>query len=210
MKTPGVIIKNRKDTDFSYADVVALLHLAFEERWRQGLHFSCAKMTAEEFEADTKVCELFVAVDRESGRLIGHSAIRIYRKPDKPVYGLFEYLAVHPDAARQGIASRLLNTCIDYCLSQGAEFILSDTATRAKSSVKFHFKNGFQLADIYSYHQTNYLSFVFKRPCQASNPHSIIWKSRYFFAYVKLLLLYNDDGSSTAIARFISKLKSHK
>ena len=195
MKTPGVIIKNRKDTDFSYADVVALLHLAFEERWRQGLHFSCAKMTAEEFEADTKVCELFVAVDRESGRLIGHSAIRIYRKPDKPVYGLFEYLAVHPDAARQGIASRLLNTCIDYCLSQGAEFILSDTATRAKSSVKF---------------QTNYLSFVFKRPCQASNPHSIIWKSRYFFAYVKLLLLYNDDGSSTAIARFISKLKSHK
>lgn len=209
MRTPGFIIKNLKETDFSYADVVALLHLAFEERWRQGLHFSCANMTAEEYEEDTRVCETFVAVDRESGRLIGNSAIRIYRKPDKPVYGLFEYLAVHPDAARRGIASQLLKTCIAHCQSQGAEFVMSDTATRAKSSVKFHFRNGFRLTDIVSYPQTNYLSFVFKRPCATSNPSSFTWKSRYLSSNIKLALLYNDDGSPTALARIIAKLK-HK
>ena len=205
----GFCIKNLKETDFTSADVITLLHLAFEERWQQGLHFSCAKMTAEEYEADTKVCESFVAIDQESAQLIGNSTIRIYRKPDRPAYGLFEYLAVRPDATRRGIASQLLQACIDYCQSQGAGFLMSDTATQAKSSVKFHFRNGFRLADIVSYPQTNYLSFVFKRPCDSSKPSSFIWKSRYCLAHVKLLLLYNENGSPTAISRAIAKIK-HK
>ena len=196
-------IKKLKETGFSYQDIVELLHLAFEERWRQGLHFSCAKMTAEEYEADTKVCEVFIAVDQETGQLLGTASIRIYRKPDKPVYGLFEYLAVHPDASRRGIATELLHFCIDYSIHESAAYVMSDTATEAYSSVKFHFRNGFRLVDIVSYPQTNYLSFVFKRNSNESSPSKLKWKCRYLLARTKLTLLYKKDGSPTAIAKLI-------
>ena len=206
----NIVIKNLKDTSFSYEDVISLIHLSFREREEQGLHFSCSSMNAEEFAKDTKCGKTFVAVDFDSGRLIGTASVRIYEKAGKKKYGLFEYLAVHPEAARRGIASKLLHTCIRSCHEDGGIYILSDTATQAKSSVRFHFKNGFRLDDIVSYPMTNYLSFVFRRQCIGSKNSILVdqvfWKFRYIGAYLRLGLIYKKNGDKTRFTKIYNKL----
>lgn len=205
-----IVIKNLKDTAFSHEDVIELIHLSFKEREAQGLHFSCSSMSGEEFAADTKSGKTFVAVDPDSGQLVGTASVRVYDKAGKKKYGLFEYLAVHPEAARRGIASKLLDTCIRSCHEDGGIDILSDTATPARSSVRFHFKNGFRLDDIVSYPMTNYLSFVFRRHCVRSKGEIMrdrfLWKFRYLRAYMRLGLLYKSNGERTEFSKMYNKL----
>ena len=207
---PDIVIRNLKDSAFSHEDVIELIHLSFKEREAQGLHFSCSSMSGEEFAADTKSGKTFVAVDSDSGQLVGTASVRVYDKAGKKKYGLFEYLAVHPEAARRGIASKLLDTCIRSCQEDGGIDILSDTATPARSSVRFHFKNGFRLDDIVSYPMTNYLSFVFRRECVRSSSQiqrdRYLWKLRYMGAYLRLGLLYKKDGGRTWFSRMYNKL----
>ena len=117
---PDTIIKDLRDTAFSHEDVIDLIHLSFKKREEQGLHFSCSSMSGEEFAEDTKSGKTFVAIDSDSGRLVGTASVRVYDKPGKKKYGLFEYLAVHPEATRRGVASELLNTCIRSCQEEGA------------------------------------------------------------------------------------------
>ncbi len=206
-----VVIKNLSETSFTNEDVVNLLHLSFKERLEEGLRFSCSFISAEEYSEDTKTGNTFVAIDKGTGQLIGTSFVRVYDKPGKPKYGLFEYLGVHPEAKRRGIASKLLQTCILSCARDGGEYILSDTSTRADSSVKFHFKNGFRLLEIASYPNTNYLSYIFRRPCVRTEKQSHLdkafWRWHFWIARFKLSLLYKNDGTPSFFNIIYKRIK---
>ena len=206
-----ISINYLEDSPFSHKDVVELIHLAFKEREEQGLHFSCSNISSEAYAEDTRAGRTIVAFDQSSKELVGTSAIRVYDKI--PRYGLFEYLAVRPEMARKGVATKLLQASIRYCIEKGADTVVSDTATSAKSSVKFHFKNGFKLDDIVSYPMTNYLSFVFRRNCHRS-PEQVrldqkTWRLRYWGAYLRLCLLYKKNGEPALCSRIYSTIKNH-
>ncbi len=161
----AVEIKRLEQTSFTYGDVVSLIHLAFQSRKDEGIFFSCADITVEEYReklGDSGV--VFVAYDPENPTfLLGTAVTHIRRDRHGVQYGFNELLAVHPDARRMGVASALQKERIGFHKSAGTEYMQSDTAVSAESSVKYHLKNGYRKIALVSFPQTDYYSYVFRR-----------------------------------------------
>lgn len=192
----AVEIKRLEDTSFSYGDVVDLMHLAFKERKDEGLLFTCVSMTEDEYREKVKDGIVFVAYDSESGRLLGTAATSQLKNTNGLLYGVNELLAIHPDARRMGLASALLKARIDYHKNAGSDCIMSDTAVGAKSSVKYHLKNGFRIIGLFSYPNTNYYSYLFR--LQLSSPSKwnspIYCKCNFIKSFLVITLKYKKNG----------------
>ena len=94
----------------------------------------------------------FVAVAEDEGVVLGWVAGFVWRRTQKPwgrVYGL----AVHPEARRRKVGSRLLHYAIDELRRRGAERIFLEVRTANHSAVAAYRKLGFvacrDMADYY-------------------------------------------------------------
>ena len=128
--------------------------------------------------------------------LCGTLSAHLYTDKDRNSYGYIEYLAVEPSQKRTGIGEKLFSEMERILLSKGVSYIMSDTAARAKSSVKWHRKRGFVIVGYHSYKSTNYYSYIFRK--QYSSPS--IWNSnlyssmRFVLSYLKTVLERNKNG----------------
>ena len=99
-----IIIKRFSDTAFSSLDVHRLVDEAWQRWFDAGLDSEFFHVSEERFERTVKGRVVFVAVDSESGELLGCHFLR----PDRRRHCLFgSYLAVAPKAQGRGIATRL-------------------------------------------------------------------------------------------------------
>lgn len=188
-----LIIKQLHDTPISYAQITDLMHESFEERLQQGLNFTCSRMTESEFRAAMEKGTVFVAMDEDSGELLGTVTVTIKTDSKGRTYAYHEYLAVSPKAKHLGVATRLAEVWKVYARENGAQYVKSDTATRAESSVKWHLKNGFQIYGVKAFRTTNYVSYIFimyldertKKSPTFVRLHYIYSRVRYFFSFQK-------------------------
>lgn len=193
---------------YSYEDVIALMHSSFDERIQQGLYFTCSTLTAPQFREKTKDSIVLVAWDSDSKELLGTVTITMRKDRKGTVYGYHEYLAISPKAKRLGVGTKLLEELVVIINRVGGQYILSDTAVGAKSSVRWHKKNGFMIIGLMSYESTNYYSYLFRRQLVPS----FKWSNPFFcwVLYVKssvnIRLRRKADGSSTRISSIIKKL----
>lgn len=81
-----------------------------------------------------------------------------------------ENLAVASKAKGQGVASRMLTEVKKAALENNLDFVLSDTAESARSSIRYHLKNGFRIYGKRHFPGRNYDSITFILP--------ISWKGR--------------------------------
>ena len=153
-----------ESTGFSYDDLVNLLHIAFQERANQGLFFSCYNFTVDDYKRNTNGGTTFIAYDSDKHELYGMLALTLRRDKEGILYGNHEYLAVSPASQHTGVATRLFQLCEKRCIEMNASYILSDTAIGAKSSVRYHLKQGFQIIGYEAFSNTNYYSYIFKKP----------------------------------------------
>lgn len=204
----SVIIKNINDTCYSYQDVVQLLHASFDERLKQGLHFTCSYMSSETFQNRVKDGTVLVAFDQCTGELLGTATVHIRKNNRGNIYGYNEYLAILPKAKRTGLGTQLLNSRIQLVLNAGGRYIESDTAVGAKSSLKWHLKNGFQIVGVESFKSTNYYSYLFRK--QLCHPSvwdcRLIAKISYAISYVKTHLLKKQNGEYTLLGTAVARL----
>lgn len=157
----AVTVKLMTETTVSYARLADLIHEAFAERTAQGLRFACSSMSAEELEDDMKDGFVFVALEEETSELLGTATIHIKTDRRGRKFAMHEYLAIRPGAKRSGIGTFLAQTWTDFLLEKGVSYVMSDTACKAASSVKWHRKNGFMIYGLKSFSSTNYLSYIF-------------------------------------------------
>lgn len=203
-----IIINPIAESPFSYDDVVNLLHDSFKERQEQGLEFTCSTMTVESFKNRTKQGTVLVAWGKDANGLLGTVTITIHTDSKGVIYGYHENLAISPCAKRLGIGTKLLEECIIITTNAGGQYILSDTAVGATSSVRWHKKNGFKIIALRSFSSTNYYSFIFRRQLSPSQ----IWSSelytslRFRISSIIIKLLYKVDGSFTPLGRLVSTL----
>ena len=205
----NIVIDTIKNTTVTYKQVIDLMHESFEERLEQGLHFSCSSMTEQYFTERTKGSEVIVAIDKDTRALLGTATFHIYelsRSMD------FEYVAIAPQCKGHGIATMIFTQYVlPMAESSGCGYILSTTATKADSSIRWHKKQGFRIIGQASFSDTNYYSYVFRK--QLIHPSK--WDCK---AYTSLLSFYrmvitrmtrSADGSYTFLGRLKEQVLHH-
>ena len=195
----NIIIKRREETGITYEQIVSLMHESFEERLLQGLKFTCSFMTVEQYKKKTSDGIIFVAIDEDTHELMGTAVVHIRKDSVGVIYGYNELAAISPKAKRCGIGSMLLRERVCEVEKKGGEYILSDTAVGATSSVKYHLKNGFKIIGLQSYSSTNYFSYLFRKQLVPSKKwnSNLYCKYVFFKSYIITKLKLKKNGSTT-------------
>lgn len=199
---------NKEKPDISYKEIVDLIHESFQERLKQGLHYSCSYITERQFVEKTKNGIVFIAIDTGTNTLVGTSTLNIHvNKGIK--YGYMEYVAIRSNNKHSGIGTQLICTLKEKAKKNECAYILSDTSTKATSAVRYHLKNGFKIIGLESYRSTNYWSYVFRMQIAPSRlwHNSLFLKFHYWNSYVFIKLTRNIDGTDTRLGFLYKRIK---
>ena len=181
--------------EYRIDELIELIHLSFEERTNQGLLFKYRKISKSEL---LTYCHQKLLLSYEIDNNIA-GVIFFNIKGNICLMGI---VATHPSYKRHGIATSLYEKLEKYCFSKRIDFIYSDTATKAKSSVLWHEKMGFQKLRMTSYPSTNYYSWVFIKDLH-SPQISIRRKVHCFLSAIKCHLKYKNNGDTTKLAKIL-------
>ena len=126
-------------------DVLSLLHSSFKERLDAGMNFCCSFWGIEDLKRILKDAIIWLVYSDDL--FCGISAIKVHN--NKLVRsGKLEFIAINPKYKNKGIASILAEKQIKCLYESHCEYILSDTSVHAKSSIKYHLKNGFKIVGL--------------------------------------------------------------
>ena len=152
------MINTLENTPFSDEDVLELVQNAFAPWKVAGLDTALLRMNLEEWRH--RILGRTVLVYLEGNKLLGTLTFSISNGGKG---GYISYVAVRQDTKRSGIATMLREEAERRMKAAGVEFIESDTAVRARWSVKWHRRNGFKIVGLASFSTNNYNSFLFRK-----------------------------------------------
>ncbi|MBQ9549121.1 MAG: GNAT family N-acetyltransferase [Bacteroidales bacterium] len=191
-----------REAGIGYEQLHAFLLEVFRGRLKQGLHFSLLDMDLAEL---SRLCDQAhcVLAAMKGDELVGTAMLTINEKRDER-QGLLEHLAVSDRMQGQGLGTRLIGEILRIAREEGCACVFSDTATRARSSVRAHRKAGFRIVGLESYRGTNYYSYIFRyqieKDCHWSS--AIYCWSSFVGSAVKKSFKYARNGER----RFLSRL----
>ena len=132
-----------------------------------------------EFQRIIHSVAVFVALDAETGELLGMHCFRTFRRKGC-CYGFL--LAVTTSVQREGIASKMLAYEVERIRQSGYRYIREVTATTADWSIRWHKKNGFRIIGYYHSPNDNFANYVFRKqliPISLSSPSGIAFVLRH-------------------------------
>lgn len=201
----GIKILRLEDTDISVEQLHLFIISVFKERLEQGLNFKIATSTLQGFESylANNDSYTFVALDPDDGTLLGTSTL-VLRKRKRREYGHHGLWAVKTQGL--GIGTLLVKRELEFAKERRINYVESDTAEDAISSVRAHYKCGFHRAGYYSFSFTNYYSLYFRQICSDSQIkrfvyHYVFYPVRFGVYYLRTKLLYNKDGSLSVFGK---------
>lgn len=127
---------------YPYKQLSCLLKDSYAERLKAGLNFACATFDEEDLKNKLSDNAIIIGAYTES-EIVGFVILNNITHRYGLRYATHEYLTIADKAKHQGIASSLLKELKNTAELLKLDFILSDTAVQAASSVKYHLKNGF-------------------------------------------------------------------
>ena len=201
-------IKNRKETDVTDEALYALNKESHGMWTEQGLDAPWMHLTFPEFQQAIRGVPMFVALDAETGELLGMHSFRTHRK-EGWCYGY--RLAIASSARREGIASRMLAYEAERIRQAGYRYLRGVTGTTAEWSVRWHLRNGYRIIGYYHSPNNNFANYVFRKQLAPS----ILWgptlgplTARMSFAASWLVnhLLKHSDGRDNLLGRFARKM----
>lgn len=175
-----------------YEELFDVMLAAFEERRQQGLNFQCLGFNLDDFIDEESGKSVSIARDCDmNDKVVGFQ--NVWVEDDHAVSGL---IAIHPNYKRKGIGSMLFQKTQEFAKKNGISFLTAGTAVDAKSSVKWHLRNGFRIVELASWPNTNYYSYNFRKQlvydAKWSNP--LFCKIHYWLSALKCKLMYLPDG----------------
>lgn len=192
-----------KSDEITWEELADLLHESFEERLQQGLHFSCSYLTASDLERKSQKSIVLTAIDEDNKVLAGTVTLTISKENDYCLKAYHSNLAVKPDYKNQGVATLLFNSFLDIATANNCDYVYSDTAIGATSSVKWHKKNGYKIVGLRSFLLTNYYSYIFRLQLK----HHPLWSNslycylRFLLSALKCRLCYDVNGNYKMLMR---------
>ncbi len=217
-----IIIKTRKEAGISDEALYALFKESYQQWKDKGLETPGLHKLMEKFKDSLRRANVFVAVDAETGELLGMHWFRTNRKHHW-VYGYL--LAIAPSARREGIASRMLANEEKRIRKAGYYYLKGTTATTAEWSVCWHLKNGYRIIGYYHSPNDNFANYVFRKqllPISFSSPAAIRFilrhpvyalhsnatfcRLRFFLAYTIISLTKDSNGHDNILGRLGRKV----
>ena len=144
-----------------YDEMRRLLNTAFNERKKEGIDFAYATYTNKELVEH--IGEGYIIVAFEDRDVVG-MLVLLQKKRFGFKYSTHECLAVLPSKSNNGIASLMFKRYLDVAKELNSNFIISSTAEKAYSSIRYHHKNGFKTFLFVSFPSTSYYSYCFIYP----------------------------------------------
>lgn len=161
-------------------DIAVLLHDSFAERLRDGMNFSCATYNEDDVKnVFSKASSIIGSYEDEE--LIGVVMLNGVTSKFGLRYASHENLAVASKAKGKGVATKMFVELRKAAIEASLDFVLSDTAEGAKSSIAYHLKNGFMIYGKRHFPNRNYDSVTFILP--------ISWKGRLLSCWLGRKLL---------------------
>ena len=140
--TDNIKISTREEAGISEEAVYALVKDAYRKFSDNGLDVDFFHTTLEEYKEFVHNAIVLVAVDTETGELIGTRTL----KPNRDKKYVHECrLAVSPKARQRGIATSILQFEEAYFRQAGFDYLRCATPVNAVWSVKWHRKNGYRI-----------------------------------------------------------------
>jgi ribosomal protein S18 acetylase RimI-like enzyme len=173
-----IIIKNFKKTDVTDEALYALSLESYRMWQEQGLEAPWMHRSLAEFQRIIHSVTVSVALDAETGELLGMHCFRAYQQGC--CYGFL--LAVASSAQREGIASRMLAYEAERIRQSEFRYIKEVTATTADWSIRWHLRNGYHIIGYYRSPEKNYANYVFRKqliPISLSSPSGIAFILRH-------------------------------
>lgn len=144
---------------------------------------------------------VLIAFDTLNQRLVGTLSMRF---TEKGKGGEIFWLAVSPDSRGKGVSQQLFSAIINLARNKGLLFLQSDTATKAKSSIRAHKKAGFKITGLYSFRSTDYYSYIFTCPLTNDSKYLSPLYCQFSFikSFLKTRLTRTAQGRDRLIFRF--------
>jgi len=197
-------------TNFSLHDVYHLTQEVYSSRAAEGIDFTVTKQSFEEYEKKIKESHktVFVAINIENGELCGSAALTIHSKKKGRKYGGMTNVAVRKDYQHDGVGTLLLLRCKIAAQNNGCEYLISTTAWNALSSVRWHLKNGYREIGLTSDKENNYYSLCMRMQLKSPSVWNLkaFTNSVFLLSVIKTKLLFEQDGSITAIGKLLKKI----
>lgn len=152
-----------------------LLNKAFKERRDEGINFSYTSYSGENLKEHVGDGYYIVAYDNDN--IVGLVAL-IQKKKMGIRYTTHECLAVDPNMKNKGLATIMFQSFKELAGKLDSGFIISSTAEKAYSSIRYHQKNGFKKFLYVSFRNTDYYSYGFVLPLKK---RFYFMKSRLFY-----------------------------
>ena len=220
-----IIIKDRSKTDVTDEALFALGQESLEVWVEHGLDAPWMHQTFAEFQKAIRNVPMFVALDAETGELLGMHSYRINRRQGR-CYGL--RLAVAKSAQREGVASRMLAYEAELIRKAGYRYLKGVTATTADWSVRWHLHNGFRIIGYYRLSRDNFANYVFRKqlvpvslssladvgfilrhPVYALYSNAVFCRLRYLLSYAFYHLIQDSNGHDNAMGRFVRRMRGN-
>ena len=186
----------KKGEETSWEELAQLYHEAFQERLDQGMNFICSSFTPEYLEQHFNDAIILVALDKDQNDALAGVAVLRIKHDDRGNWGYFTDMGIKPSYKRCGIGSKLEAQRVAEAKANGCTYVMSDTAANAKSSVKWHYRNGFKLVELVSWPNTNYYSYNFRKQlvpdAKWSNP--VYCKLQYWKSAIKCRMYKLANG----------------
>ena len=217
-----IIIKNRKKADVTDKALYALSLESYRMWQEQGLEAPWMHRSLTEFQRIIHSVTVFVALDADTGELVGMHCFRAYLRQGW-CYGFL--LAVASSARREGIASRMLAYEAERIRHLDFRYIKEVTATTADWSIQWHLKNGFRIIGYYHSPNDNFANYVFRKqlmPISLSSPTGIVFilrhpvyalhssaafcRLRFYLSYAVARLVKHADGRNNLLGRLGRKM----
>ena len=200
-----IIVATRKETRISDEALYRLAEDSYLQWGQQGLHIPSLHRSFESFQQIVKRLQVFVALDAETGELLGMHIFRPNREK-KSAYGL--YLAVASKAKRQGVASQMLQYEGDFIRNLGYRYLWGRTTVNAEWSVRWHLKNGYRIVGYKRVSEEKYPAYVFRKQLVSSFlwDNALFCRCCYLVSYVVTCLVKEKDGQLTLIGRILKRI----
>lgn len=178
--------------DTPYEKMRILLNSAFQGRKEEGIDFSYATYTVEQLKEHVGNGYYIVAFENDT--VVG-MVVLIQKERYGIRYSTHECLAVLPSMSNMGIASLMFQTFLEVANQVDTNFIISTTAEKAYSSIRYHHKNGFKTFLFVSFPSTAYYSYCFIYPIRKFKflKYSIFNKPIFWMSYFITKIFYKEN-----------------
>lgn len=203
-----IVILTKKKAKISDEAIYELAMQSFLQWKDYGIEASYLNYSFEKFVKAIQYATTYVAIDAETGELLGTHSFTSNRK-GKCAHG--NWLAVSPKAKHKGIATKMLEYEEGRIRKAGFEYLRGMTAVPAVWSVNWHLKNGYRIVGYQRTPSNNHYTYVFRKQLAPSlfwsGPLAPVTARIHFLAsYTVTRLCKTSTGQLTILGKIAKKI----